>query len=225
MAFLKAGLNHAHQRRRLASADAWHSLKPFRQVQAPRVRYLSQDEARALIAAITDEPFRNLVIGALMTGCRYGELAAARVRDFDPNSGALYIPRSKSGKPRHVFLSDEGTRFFTRILQDKAHKELVFVRTDKEAWAQAHQHRLIKAASAEAKINPAISFHILRHTYASTLAMRRVPMRVIADQLGHADTRMTERHYAHLASSFIAAEIRRAMPALQLNDEDLADAA
>ena len=54
-------------------------------------------------------------------------------------------------------------------------------------------------ACKHAKIKPAISFHVLRHTHGSTLAMRGVPMGVIAEQLGHADTRMTEKHYAHLA--------------------------
>jgi hypothetical protein len=59
-----------------------------------------------------------------------------------------------------------------------------------------------------AKINPAISFHVLRHTHGSTLAMRGVPMGVIAEQLGHADTRMTAKHYAHLAPSYVADTIR-----------------
>jgi integrase len=54
----------------------------------------------------------------------------------------------------------------------------------------------------------------LRHTYASTLAMRGVPMGVIAAQLGHADTRMTERHYAHLGPSYVSDTVRSALPSL-----------
>jgi integrase len=50
-------------------------------------------------------------------------------------------------------------------------------------------------ACRRAKIKPEISFHVLRHTHGSTLAMRGVPMGVIAEQLGHADTRMTENEY------------------------------
>jgi integrase len=51
-------------------------------------------------------------------------------------------------------------------------------------------------------------------SYGSTLAMRGVPMGVIAEQLGHADTRMTEKHYAHLAPSYVADTIRAHFPAL-----------
>ena len=67
-----------------------------------------------------------------------------------------------------------------------------------------------------ARIKPAIGFHVLRHTYASRLAMRGVPMAVIAAQLGHTDTRMTERHYAHLAPSYIAETVRAAFGSLDI---------
>ena len=63
-------------------------------------------------------------------------------------------------------------------------------------------------AFRQAKIEPAVSFHLLRHTHASALATRRMPMGVIAEQLGHADTRMAEKHYARLAPSYIADTIR-----------------
>ena len=55
---------------------------------------------------------------------------------------------------------------------------------------------------------------MLRHTHGSLLAMRAVPMAVIARQLGHADTRMTEKHYAHLAPNYVADTIREGFPRL-----------
>jgi hypothetical protein len=55
---------------------------------------------------------------------------------------------------------------------------------------------------------------VLRHTHGSLLAMRAVPMAVIARQLSHADTRMTEKHYAHLAPNYIADTIRKSFPRL-----------
>ena len=44
--------------------------------------------------------------------------------------------------------------------------------------------------------------------------MRGVPMGVIAAQLGHSDTRMTEKHYAHLSPNYVAETVRAALPAL-----------
>ena len=73
-------------------------------------------------------------------------------------------------------------------------------------------------ASSNAKIKPAVSFHVLRHTHGSTLAMRGVPMGVIAEQLGHADTRMTEKHYA--TASYVADTIRSHFPTLGISGVD-----
>jgi integrase len=56
-------------------------------------------------------------------------------------------------------------------------------------------------------------------SHRSTLAMRGVPMGVIAEQLGHADTRMTDKHYAHLAPSYVAETIRAHFPTLGIAGE------
>jgi integrase len=80
----------------------------------------------------------------------------------------------------------------------------------------SHQQRPLDEASNLAGIVPAVNLHILRHTHASYLAMAGVPMGVVARQLGHADTRMTEKHYAHLSPSYVAQTIRESFPALGL---------
>ena len=72
----------------------------------------------------------------------------------------------------------------------------------------------MREACARAGIVPAVGFHVLGHTHGSLLAMRAVPMAVIARQLGHADTRMTEKHYAHLAPNYVADTIREGFPRL-----------
>jgi len=74
-------------------------------------------------------------------------------------------------------------------------------------------------ACARAKIKPAISFHILRHTWASLAVMKSVPLLVVAKNLGHADTRMVEKHYGHLAPSFIADAIRDGAPRYKVKDD------
>jgi integrase len=83
----------------------------------------------------------------------------------------------------------------------------------------SHQLRQMIEACKRAKIVPAISFHVLRHTHGSALATKGIPMAVIAEQLGHADNRMTEKHYAHLAPSYIADTIRAHFPTLGITGE------
>jgi integrase len=77
---------------------------------SPRRRYLSDDEARRLVNACNLE-FRPMVQAALLTGRRYGELAALRSADFNRDAGTLQVRASKLGRARHVHLTDEGRHF------------------------------------------------------------------------------------------------------------------
>ena len=158
--------------------------------------------------------FRNLVRGALLTGCRYSELTTMRAADFNPDAGIVTVRESKANKPRHVVLTVEGQQLFSALTAGKLASDPIFVRADGREWGKSHQIRPMVEACKRAKIKPAISFHILRHTHGSALAMRGVPMAVIAEQLGHADTRMTEKHYAHLSGGYVADTIRAHFPSL-----------
>jgi integrase len=208
---LRAALNHAFRDELVASDAAWRKVKSFKDVDAARVRYLTVEQARRFLNA-TDSEFRPLAQAALQTGCRYSELARLEVADFNPDSGTLAIRRSKSGKARHVVLSDEGALFFRQLTIGRADSEIMLRKENGEAWRASHQLRPMAQACINARIDPPISFHGLRHTWASHAAMNRVPLFVLAKNLGHADTRMVEKHYGHLAPSYIADAIRAGAP-------------
>ncbi len=210
---LKAALNLALKNHRVAGNDAWQSVKPYRDANAPKIRYLDDAESQRLVNVCPPD-FRSLVTAALLTGARYSELAAMKASDYSRDAQAVHIRTSKTGKPRHIYLTDEGTAFFENAAAGKSAGDMLFPRADGKPWKQANQFRPIRAASQAARIQPSISFHMLRHSYASRLAMRGVPMGVIAAQLGHADTRMTEHHYAHLAPSYVADAVRVGFPSL-----------
>ena len=216
---LKAALNHAWNEGRAPSDAAWRKVKPYRDVESPVVRYLTAAECKRLVNACPPD-FRQLVRAALLTGCRYGELLALRAGDLDPDVGTLTISTSKSGKARHVVLTDEGRRFFSIATAGRASTAPTFAKADGGAWKPSHQRRPLIEACKHAKISPAVSFHVLRHTHASLLAMHGVPLAVIAEQLGHGDTRMTVRHYAHLAPSYVAKTIRQHFPRLGIVDRE-----
>src|SRR5271154_1932294 len=111
---LKAALNHAFHEGRVASDEAWRKVKPFREADAPVVHFLSNDECRRIVNA-SDGAFRNIVKGALVTGCRYGELTRMRAADFNTEAGIITVRESKSGKARHVVLADEGRALFAEL--------------------------------------------------------------------------------------------------------------
>ena len=68
----------------------------------------------------------------------------------------------------------------------------------------------MRQANKRAHIDPPIGFHI--HTWASHAVVNGPPLLVVAKNLGHKDTRMVEKHYGHLAPSFVADAIRAGAP-------------
>lgn len=215
LTILKAALNHAFQEGRIGSDEAWRKVKPFREVDAPVVRFLTGDECRRIVNGC-EAPFRDLVRGALLTGCRYGELTRMRAGDFNAQAGTVTIRMSKAGKARHVTLNDEGRQLFSDLTEGRSTRDLIFRRANDKAWLPSQQQRPLEEACRRGKIELPATFHVLRHSYASALAMAGVPIGVIAVQLGHADTRMTERHYAHLSRSYVMETVRAALPRLEL---------
>ena len=214
---LKAALNHAWKAGHVDSDDAWRRVKPFKAVETARIRYLTEAECVRFVNAC-EFAFGNLVRGALLTGCRYSELTSMHASDFNPDAAIVTVRTSKAGKPRHVVLTDEGRQLFAGLTANKPGGEPIFKRADGGRWGASHQLRPMQEACDRANIKPAVSFHVLRHTHGSTLAMRGVPLGVIAEQLGHADTRMTEKHYAHLAPSYVADTIRAHFPNLGITE-------
>ncbi len=134
-----------------------------------------------------------------------------RVGDFNPDAVTVFVAQSKSGKARHVVLTDEGQRFFSALVVGRPSDALMLVKADGTAWGASHQIRPMEEACKIAKIAKA-GFHALRHTAASHNVMNGVPLPVVAQNLGHADSSMTEKHYAHLAPNYVAETIRKFAP-------------
>ena len=211
LTILKAALNRAWRAGRIESDAAWRRVEPFEEADAARVRYLTIAEAKRLINSSAAD-FKLLVRAALATGARYSELASLRVSDFNPDSGTLHIRTSKSGKGRHIVLADEGVSLFAAQAAGRPANALLLPKEEGGEWKSSHQARPMKEACKGARIEPEANFHCLRHTYASHAIMNGAPLLVVAKNLGHSDTRMVEKHYGHLASSYIADAIRAAAP-------------
>jgi len=225
---LKACLNYALDTGKVIEPAPWKRVKPFPNTSSNRVRFLTVEEQRKLVAAC-DEETKALVLAALYTGARYGELVPVLVKDFDPLNGSLYLAfgKGKGGtKPRYVTLTPEGIAWFKGFTKGRPSNELMFLRKDVKRtsraesmanpnqWATYDQIYAMEVASKAAGIDP-VTFHELRHTYASTLLNSRVSLSYVAEQLGHSDLRMVSKYYGHIAKAAMVTAIRKA-PKLKL---------
>jgi integrase len=218
LVILKAALNRAWRQGLIPSDHAWRRVRPFKETDTARIRYLTIAEASRLVNAC-DSDFRSLVRGALETGARFSELARLEVRDFNPDVGTVTIRKSKAGKMRHVVVTAEGAAFFKASCAGRSASEPMFRRADGEPWGGGQQCRRMTLACERARITPAVGIHVMRHTYCSHAIMNGAPLLVVAKNLGHTDTRMVEKHYGHLAETYVSAAIRAAAPRFDVADQ------
>jgi integrase len=171
---------------------------------APRAGYAEWP----LFAAYTDH-LTPIVLLALNTGLRRGELFNLRWRDVDVLRALLTVEgaSAKSGQSRHIPLNSEALDVLRRWAGSSTvpAERFVFPGAEGErfedikgAWLP-----LVKAAKV-----PAFTFHDLRHTFASKLVMAGVDLNTVRELLGHSDIKMTLR-YAHLAPEHKAAAVAK----------------
>lgn len=201
-------------RKCLDTAIEWGELQAlprikFLKTEEPPFRFLSEDQANRLIAASPHGLWRALVTTALRTGLRFSELVALQWGDISwtvGSHGQLSVRRSnvrgvvgppKNNRVRHVPLTSETAAELTALATPgAASDDLVFtfegryLRYD-TAWK--HLTKICRAATV-----PRVSWHDLRHTFASHLVSAGAPLKGIQDLLGHSTIEMTMR-YAHLS--------------------------
>jgi integrase len=174
----------------------------FNERDRARVRYLTQDEQEGLLKTAPPD-LRPIVLVALRTGARRGEILGMKWSDVDFVMNQITFPRTKNGKKRYIPLHGDVAE-----LLSKMPRTAPYVFTDGRGgpmkW-NGHTDRRWEKAVASAGITD-FRFHDLRHCVASTLAMRGASLQAIAAILGHSSTRMSER-YAHLSPNHISATL------------------
>jgi integrase len=210
LTILRGALNYQVEQDPTIDDRAWRAVKSFKKADGVRTSYLEVEEQRKLLEACP-AGLRELVAGALYTGARYGELRMLRVHHLYLKAMNIKIEDSKTYQPREIPLTEEGCRFFTRLVEGRKRNDFVFLRPDGMQWGKSHTFRPFRAACDAAGIE-AIPFHSLRHSYASLLVMAGAELMAVAKILGHADTRMVEKHYGHLRKTWLHEQVNKFLP-------------
>jgi integrase len=180
-----------------------------------RTRFLSDDERERLLKACAESEWptlRTLVLLALTTGARRGELIGLTWADVDVKTGRALVRDSKNGEQRTLPLAGKALEALRELkLQGSARSGHVFPQPSgfpgSYEYFDAHWHAALKAAGIED-----MRFHDLRHTTASMLAAHGASLLEIADVLGHKTLAMVKR-YSHLVVDHKAKVIERLVAA------------
>jgi integrase len=207
-----ATVNHevATLRHMFRKAQEWgkaleNPVKHLRRLRANnrRLRYLSTEEITRLLT-VADATLRPIVIAALHTGLRRGELFALTWQDVDFKAGVIRVIYTKNGERRELPMTETCRETLQRIPR-RLGADYIFPGKTGEALADIRKR--FHTALRKAGITGCV-FHDLRHTFASHLVMAGVDLMTIKEFLGHKRLEMTLR-YAHLAPDHKRAAINR----------------
>ena len=160
-----------------------------------RIRFLSNEERSRLFKACKASKWDKLyllVLMAVTTGARKGELTSLSWNDIDFVRQTAFVKTSKNGEPKVLPLTDSVIKELVKYKEDKGLIFASLIKPDKPYCFTKPWYKALKEADIED-----FRFHDLRHSCASYLAMNGASLLEIADVLGHKQISVTHR-YAHL---------------------------
>ena len=172
-----------------------------------RTRFLSRQEAADLLVELAKRSpnLHDMALFSLYTGARAGEVFSLQWPDVDLFRGVAMLKDTKSGKNRAVFLTDEVKSMLTHRGDDAQCSILVFPGRDSLKIMRISKsfERAVDVLQFNECVTDRrqrVTFHTLRHTFASWLAMDGINPFHLKELLGHSDLKLTER-YSHLSES------------------------
>jgi integrase len=205
LAVVQAIMNKARREGYLASVLVLPKVKPPK----GRCRWLTMEEERQLIDASPNH-LRLLVMFALDTGWRRSELLKLDWRNVDLERGRIVFVQNKNGEDRAIRLTDRARAILALLGPQQSSPVFTFRGNAMQTVTTLFERARAKAGLCDAR------FHDLRHTFASRLVQKGVPLYEVMQLTGHKSLIMVQR-YAHLAPEFQ----ERAICALNAYGHDL----
>ena len=200
---VRQAFNKAVQWRLYTGMNPCQAVK-FPSLNNARQRFLSRDEAAHLLEVLRDRSPQVARVStfSLYGGLRLGEALGLTWSNVDRTHGIINVLDTKSGESRQIFIMDPIARALDEIPPGLPGEPLF--KTTQGApvvWLSKTFGRVVAEMGMNDGITDTrerVTFHTLRHTYASWAVMAGVPLYVVGKALGHKTTVMTQR-YAHLA--------------------------
>jgi len=164
---------------------------------------LSADEVRRLLDAAASLRERAIMEIAYSGGLRLGEVLRLKVTDIDSSRMVIRVERGKGGKDRNVMLATSLLETLRAYWKQKKPRTWLFPgQGGKRPLHPTMVQRTFTVAKQAARIDKPVSFHSLRHSFATHLMESGVNVRTTQALLGHRSLGTTER-YTHVAGAYL----------------------
>lgn len=192
-------------------ASKWKVLKgnenPVAGIPVPpdvqRNRFLDKEEIGRLVEALArdeNQVAAKAILLLLLTGARRNEVTYARWEHVDLEASTLFVPLSKSGKPRYVFLNAAAVDVLRSLIKIPGNPYVFPSPVTGRPCASLHfPWQRIRTAAGLGDVR----LHDLRHSFASALVNDGQSLYIVQRLLGHSNAKATQR-YAHLARETMA---------------------
>jgi integrase len=160
------------------------------------------DDTLRQYCLVANRPFERALRFLRYTGCRLGELCRARWEDVDLDKGVwrvhVHKSRKRTGKPKVKALTAEAVK----LLRDTPRLgDFIFLNTWNRPYTPSACEGYFRHLRRDVLKLPAStgSLHSIRHRFAGAAVAAGAPLKLVAEQLGHASVRMTEKYYLDLS--------------------------
>lgn len=202
----------------------WEYVKEnyFLKIKLPKKQqvhpaYINDGQLAEICEKIENEDIKEMVIVAFYTGMRLNELVNLDWRNVNLSTRLITVGgndfTTKTRGQRVVPISDEVYKIFQKRYVETGKinnlkNEYIFSKSDGRKYSSDHVSKTFKRACTQAEIDPAIHYHSLRHSTASSLVQKGVSIYVVRDLLGHSSITTTEI-YSHLNTDSLKNAIRK----------------
>lgn len=182
------------------STNPFQKVK-FKKSQTAKPVFIDHNELQAVLSKTDSETMKNIFTFAFNTGCRLGEIVNLKWSNINLNERIITIGDdhfiTKSNKQRVIPISEELQGLLNKYGTESIHKHsYVFSKESDFPFNGNYVSRYFKKSCRKAGLSEAIHFHTLRHSFASHLAIKGVPLITIKELLGHSSIVTTEI-YSH----------------------------
>ena len=149
-----------------------------------------------------------MILLALTTGMRIGDLIKLKWGDIELDAGRTHVKQGKGKKDRVIFIKADILSAMVDLAakMDRERSGLVFTTLQGDPVQAQYLRRMIGEKAKKAGISKRVHFHLLRHTYLTRLYGRTKDLRLVQEVAGHADISTTQI-YTHISG----ADVREAM--------------
>lgn len=172
--------------------------RPKKHLQLPNV--LGERDLTRLFNAVPNKKHKAILFTAYSAGLRVSEVVGLKIRDIDSDRMQLFIEKSKGKKDRYVNLSPVLLDVLRGYMKSSNPRPTVFLFEGQVAgceYSDRSAQKIFQVARGRAGIKKDVSFHSLRHSFATHILEKGVDIRYIKDILGHFNIKTTER-YLHV---------------------------